>query len=284
MTTPLSLGWPAPAKLNLFLHINAQRQDGYHELQTLFQFVDYCDYLDFKTTCEPTLKLHSNISSVVADSDNLILKAAKSLQDYTQCQQGAEIWLDKRLPMGGGLGGGSSNAATTLVALNALWNTGLSSQELAKIGLSLGADVPVFINGFSVFAEGVGEKFKPVDIEQPWYLVLVPQVHVSTAKIFNDPDLPRDTPKLTLDTLMRNPWTNDCQDLVVKRYPQVAKTLTWLLEYAPSRMTGTGACVFGQFEQQQQAQAVLDKLPTSMQGFVAKGANKSPLMLRLAQC
>ncbi|ABV88445.1 4-(cytidine 5'-diphospho)-2-C-methyl-D-erythritol kinase [Shewanella pealeana] len=284
MTASLSLGWPAPAKLNLFLHINAQRHDGYHELQTLFQFIEHCDYLDFKVLDTPKLKLHSNMSSAVADSDNLILKAAKSLQQRTDCQLGAEIWLDKRLPMGGGLGGGSSDAATTLVALNQLWETGLSLRELGEIGLKLGADVPVFINGFSAFAEGVGEKLQNVEPAEPWYLVLTPQVHVSTAEVFQDPDLPRNTPKLSLESLMNSPWQNDCQTLVAKRYPQVAKTLAWLLEYAPSRMTGTGACVFGQFEQEQEAKDVLAKLPASIQGFVAKGANISPLMLRLAQC
>ncbi|MCL1138355.1 4-(cytidine 5'-diphospho)-2-C-methyl-D-erythritol kinase [Shewanella pneumatophori] len=283
MTTQLSLGWPAPAKLNLFLHINGRRKDGYHELQTLFQFVEHCDYLDFKVLNQPTLKLHSNMAGVVADSDNLILKAAKSLQTRTNCQLGAEIWLDKRLPMGGGLGGGSSDAATTLVALNQLWNTGLSSSELAEIGLSLGADVPVFINGFAAFAEGVGEKLVNVEPNQPWYLVLIPEVHVSTAEIFQDPDLPRNTAKVSLDALMSSEWKNDCQALVAKRHPQVAKTLDWLLEYAPSRMTGTGACVFGQFEQEHEAKDVLAKLPASIKGFVAKGANKSPLMLRLAQ-
>ncbi|WOT05943.1 4-(cytidine 5'-diphospho)-2-C-methyl-D-erythritol kinase [Shewanella youngdeokensis] len=283
MTASRSSGWPAPAKLNLFLHINGRRDDGYHELQTLFQFVDHCDYLDFKVTNEPALVLHSNMSEAVADNDNLILRAAKSLQKQTKCQLGAEIWLDKRLPMGGGLGGGSSDAATTLVALNALWKLNLPTERLAEIGLELGADVPVFIKGLSAFAEGVGEQLQAVTPAEYWYLVLVPDVHVSTADIFQDPDLPRDTPKLTLDSLMSNPWSNDCQELVVKRHPQVAKTLAWLLEYAPSRMTGTGACVFGQFEQEQQANDVLAKLPASIKGFVAKGKNISPLMLRLAQ-
>ncbi|ACJ30571.1 4-diphosphocytidyl-2C-methyl-D-erythritol kinase [Shewanella piezotolerans WP3] len=284
MTAALSLGWPAPAKLNLFLHINGRREDGYHELQTLFQFIEHCDFLDFKVTENTNLKLHSNMSTVVADNDNLILRAAKSLQEYSQCQQGAEIWLDKRLPMGGGLGGGSSDAATTLVALNSLWGLNIPIDELAKIGLKLGADVPVFINGFSAFAEGVGEQLQPVYPPQPWYLVVVPDVHVSTAEIFQDPALPRNTPKHSLTSLMESPWKNDCQELVAKHSPQVAKALAWLLEYAPSRMTGTGACVFGQFEQEQQAKDALAKLPTSMNGFVAKGANKSPLMLRLAQC
>ena len=281
MSAAISRNWPAPAKLNLFLHINGRRTDGYHELQTLFQFIDYCDMLDFKVTDSSELILHSNMAGVVADSDNLILRAAKSLQQMTSFKGGAEIWLDKRLPMGGGLGGGSSDAATTLVALNTLWNTQLSTEELAKIGLKLGADIPVFIHGFAAFAEGIGERLQVVSPPEPWYLVITPDAHVSTAEVFQDPLLPRDTPKLAIDTLMSQAWINDCQKLVVSKYPQVAKALGWLLEYAPSRMTGTGACVFGEFTQQQQALAALAKLPSDMQGFVAKGMNISPLITRL---
>ncbi|MDH0447364.1 4-(cytidine 5'-diphospho)-2-C-methyl-D-erythritol kinase [Shewanella sp. GD04112] len=281
MSNEISRNWPAPAKLNLFLHINGRRADGYHELQTLFQFIDCCDLLDFRVTQTPELILHSGMSAVVADSDNLILRAAKSLQQATGYPGGAEIWLEKRLPMGGGLGGGSSDAATTIVALNQLWNTQLSNDELATIGLKLGADIPVFIRGFAAFAEGVGERLQAVTPTEFWYLVIAPDVHVSTAAVFQDPLLPRDTPKLGIDTLMSQPWANDCQDLVVSKYPQVAKALGWLLEYAPSRMTGTGACVFGEFSSQQQALAALAKLPSDMQGFVAKGVNISPLIVRL---
>ncbi|MEL4342724.1 4-(cytidine 5'-diphospho)-2-C-methyl-D-erythritol kinase [Shewanella xiamenensis] len=281
MSQEISRNWPAPAKLNLFLHINGRRSDGYHELQTLFQFVDCCDQLDFRVTDTPELILHSDMSNVVADSDNLILRAAKSLQQSTGYRGGAEIWLDKRLPMGGGLGGGSSDAATTLVALNQLWNTQLSHDELAAIGLKLGADIPVFIHGFAAFAEGVGECLQTVNPAELWYLIIAPDAHVSTAAVFQDPKLPRNTPKLGIDTLLSQPWRNDCQELVVSKYPQVAKALGWLLEYAPSRMTGTGACVFGEFSSQQQALAALAKLPSDMQGFVAKGMNISPLIVRL---
>ncbi|GCF88415.1 4-(cytidine 5'-diphospho)-2-C-methyl-D-erythritol kinase [Shewanella sp. M-Br] len=282
MPAAISRHWPAPAKLNLFLHVNGRRADGYHELQTLFQFINYCDMLDFKVTETAELILHSNISNVVADSDNLILRAAKSLQQTTGFTGGAEIWLDKRLPMGGGLGGGSSDAATTLVALNKLWGTQLSTEALASIGLKLGADIPVFIHGFAAFAEGVGERLQAVNPSEPWYLIIAPDAHVSTAEVFQDPLLPRDTPKLAIDTLMNQPWANDCQKLVVSKYPQVAKALGWLLEYAPSRMTGTGACVFGEFTQKQQALAALAKLPSEMQGFVAQGMNLSPLITRLS--
>ncbi|MCH1929322.1 4-(cytidine 5'-diphospho)-2-C-methyl-D-erythritol kinase [Shewanella sp. A25] len=280
MSNEISRNWPAPAKLNLFLHINGRRADGYHELQTLFQFIDCCDKLDFRVTDTPELILHSDMSGVVADSDNLILRAAKSLQQYTGYKGGAEIWLDKRLPMGGGLGGGSSDAATTLVALNQLWNTKVNTEELATLGLKLGADIPVFIHGFAAFAEGVGEHLHKVTPNEPWYLVIAPDAHVSTASVFQDPQLPRNTPKLAIDTLMSQAWENDCQNLVVAQYPQVAKALGWLLEYAPSRMTGTGACVFGEFSSQQQALAALAKLPSDMQGFVAKGMNISPLITR----
>ena len=280
-TMYVSKAWPAPAKLNLFLHVNGRRADGYHELQTLFQFIDRCDWLDFSVTQDSECILHSAMNKVVADNDNLILRAAKSLQTATGTRYGAQIWLDKQLPMGGGLGGGSSDAATTLVALNALWKTGLSVDELCNIGLKLGADVPVFIRGFAAFAEGVGEQLMPVSPIEKAYLVIVPNVHVSTAEVFQDPLLPRDTAKLSVDTLLSNPWHNDCEKLVIEKYPQVAKALGWLVEYAPSRMTGTGACVFGEFDTEQQALDVLAKLPTDMQGFVAKGKNRSPLALRL---
>ncbi|UJF22955.1 4-(cytidine 5'-diphospho)-2-C-methyl-D-erythritol kinase [Shewanella sp. OMA3-2] len=280
---PISHSWPAPAKLNLFLHITGQREDGYHELQTLFQFIDHCDYLDFHVTETPEFFLHSNISDSVPDSDNLILKAAKSLKEYTHYHGGAHIWLDKLLPMGGGLGGGSSDAATTLVALNALWETNLPLSKLAEIGLALGADVPVFINGLAAFAEGVGEQLQTVYPAEKWYLVITPDVHVCTRSVFQHPDLPRNTAKLQLDTLMSNKWSNDCQNLVIEQHPEVANALSWLVEYAPSRMTGTGACVFGEFEHSQQALDVLAQLPASMKGFVAKGLNTSPLLMRLGE-
>lgn len=279
----ISKNWPAPAKLNLFLHINGRRNDGYHELQTLFQFLDYCDWLDFKITKKSDLILHSSLNELVANKDNLIIKAAEKLKQTTGYQGGAEIWLTKNLPMGGGVGGGSSNAATTLVALNALWQTGLSKQALMEIGLTLGADVPIFINGMAAFAEGVGEKLQTVSPQENWYLVLKPQAHVSTAEIFNHPELPRNTAKLSMDTLLNSIWKNDCQNLVVKQYPEVAKALAWLLECAPSRMTGTGACVFGEFKSEQQALNALAKVPADIKAFVAKGINLSPLEQRLNQ-
>lgn len=279
----VSLGWPAPAKLNLFLHVNGRRADGYHELQTLFQFVDFGDWLDVKVTDNPAIVLRSNVAMDVAPEDNLIVKAAKSLQQASNCRLGAEIWLDKKLPMGGGLGGGSSDAATTLVALNALWQCGLSEDELAALGLKLGADVPVFIRGQAAFAEGVGEKLQPVEIDEHWYVVIAPDVHVATADVFQHPALPRDTPKLQLCDLLSSEWKNDCQKLVTEQFAQVANALAWLIEYAPSRMTGTGACVFGQFETEQQARSCFAQLPSTFRGFVARGMNRSPLMSRLGE-
>ncbi len=282
MNSASRVRFPAPAKLNLFLHITGRRNNGYHELQTIFQMLDKCDYLDFEIRRDQRLALHSELNKVVACGDNLILKAAKLLQRHTKAAYGADIYLEKNLPMGGGIGGGSSDAATTLLALNQLWNGRLSTDELAQIGLKLGADVPVFIRGFTAFAEGVGEKLEPITLPEKWFVVLTPGVQVSTAEIFSAADLKRDTPKVTIERLFSCEWKNDCQPLVTARYPQVAKALAWLIEYAPSRMTGTGACVFAEFDNEQQAREVFGKLPPDLSGFVAKGLNRSPLLDRLA--
>ena len=282
MNSETRVRFPAPAKLNLFLHITGRRENGYHELQTIFQMLDKCDYLDFEIRQDQQLSLHSELNKLVASSDNLILKAAKLLQQHTKTAYGADIYLEKNLPMGGGIGGGSSDAATTLLALNQLWNTKISTDELAEIGLKLGADVPVFIRGFTAFAEGVGEKLDPIPLPEKWFVVLTPDVHISTAEIFSAPDLKRDTAKITTEQIFSCEWKNDCQPLVVNQYPQVAKALAWLIEYAPSRMTGTGACVFAEFDNEQQALDVFAKLPSDLSGFVAKGLNRSPLLDRLA--
>ena len=196
---------------------------------------------------------------------------------------GAHIRLEKVLPMGGGIGGGSSDAATTLVALNHLWQAGLGEDELAELGVQLGADVPVFVRGRAAFAEGVGEKLQPVEVPSAWYLVLKPDCHVATAAVFQDPELPRNTPRMTLHNLLEGVWKNDCELLVKKRHPEVANALGWLLEYAPSRMTGTGACVFAQFEDEVAARKVLARVPEGWDGFVAKGENISPLFATLQQ-
>ena len=274
--------WPAPAKLNLFLHVNGRRSDGYHELQTLFIFLDKADRLAFEVDRSDGITIIPEISGVPLEQ-NLIYRAAMLLKEKASNPVGARIQLDKQLPMGGGLGGGSSDAATTLVALNLLWDIGLDEEELATLGRALGADVPVFVRGYAAFAEGVGEKLSQVNLPETWYLVAVPPVHVSTALIFQDPDLARNTPKQSWSELRHGSWKNDCEPLVKKQYPEVAKALSWLLEYAPSRMTGTGACVFAEFSDETTALNALAKMPEWLQGFVAKGLNLSPLQTVLQQ-
>lgn len=274
--------WPSPAKLNLFLYITGQRADGYHTLQTLFQFLDYGDTIDITPRSDGEIHLLTPVEGV-AHEDNLIVRAARSLMkaaSESNCLpkgSGADISIDKRLPMGGGLGGGSSNAATVLVALNHLWQCGLSVDELAALGLTLGADVPVFVRGHAAFAEGVGEILTPVEPEEKWYLVAHPGVSIPTPVIFNDPDLPRNTPKRPIKTLLKCEFGNDCEVIARKRFREVDAALSWLLEYAPSRLTGTGACVFAEFDTESRARQVLEQAPEWLKGFVAKGVNLSPL-------
>ncbi len=268
--------WPSPAKLNLFLYITGQRDDGYHELQTLFQFLDYGDELTIRVNPNGNITVSPEMEGVPLQ-ENLIWKAARKLQQYTQTSLGADIHLHKVLPMGGGIGGGSSNAATTLVALNHLWQCGLSQSQLAELGLQLGADVPVFVQGHAAYAEGVGEKLTFVTPQEKWYLVVRPDVSISTAAIFSHPKLTRDTLKRDLTTLLQYPYENDCEKIVRKLYPEVDKQLSWLLQYAPSRLTGTGSCVFAEFSNKNEAQHLLSRLPDEVSAFVAKGCNISPL-------
>jgi len=268
--------FPSPAKLNLFLHIVGQRDDGYHELETVFQFLEHGDTLSIKVNQNSKINLLTPIAGVNND-DNLIIKAAKLLQHSAQVNLGAEIKINKILPMGGGLGGGSSNAATVLLALNALWQCHFSYQQLAELGLSLGADVPVFIHGFSAFAQGIGEKLTPISPDECFYLVSKPDCSISTQAVFIAPDLPRNTPKLNVSDIDIEQCHNDCQTLVIKHYSEVAKLLAWLVEYAPSQMTGTGACIFSRFESQAEANRVKSLLPANVESFVAKATNKSPL-------
>ena len=270
----------APAKLNLFLHINGRRADGYHELETLFTFLNFGDELSFELTSTPTILVTGDTKDIPLN-DNLIYKAALLLQTQNKSQLGVKINLIKRLPMGGGVGGGSSDAATTLLALNKLWNINNSVDELADLGLQLGADVPVFIRGQSAIAHGIGEKLQHVELEQKWYCVVHPNQHVSTAKIFTHPDLKRDTPKILGDWKCQT-LSNDCEPLVKKLCPEVEKTLQWLLKYAPSKMTGTGSCCFVEFASQVQAQDVLANLPHTWQGFIASSVNTSPAHTELA--
>lgn len=271
---------PAPAKLNLMLHILGRRADGYHELQTLFQFLDFGDELGFALRPDGEIHLHTPIDGVPHDS-NLIVRAARLLQQHANCTLGADIWLDKRLPMGGGIGGGSSDAATTLLGLNHLWQLNYSEDQLASLGLSLGADVPVFVRGHAAFAEGVGEKLQPVTLSEPWFLVAIPQVLVSTAEIFSDPELTRDTPPIKVRSLLEGGGRNDCQPVVTKRYSEVRNALILLNKFVPTRLTGTGACVFGSFPNQDDADKVARQLPATLPSFIAQGRNISMLHRKL---
>ncbi|MBH3432201.1 4-(cytidine 5'-diphospho)-2-C-methyl-D-erythritol kinase [Pseudomonas citronellolis] len=273
---------PAPAKLNLFLHILGRRADGYHELQTLFQFLDHADELHFALREDGQIRLHTEIPGVPHDS-NLIVRAARQLQEQSGCRLGADIWLDKHLPMGGGIGGGSSDAATTLVGLNHLWQLGWDEDRLAALGLGLGADVPVFVRGRAAFAEGVGEKLTPVELEEPWFLVAVPQVFVSTAEVFSDPELTRDTAPIKVRSLLGVDGRNDCQTVVEKRYPAVRNALMSLNKFTSARLTGTGACVFGSFPNQGDADKVRRQLPATLPSFVARGRNISLLHRKLQE-
>lgn len=280
--------WPAPAKLNLFLYITGRRPDGYHLLQTLFQFLDYGDTLTIEPAADGVIRLLTPLAGV-RDEDNLIVRAARLLQHHhwgrgknNFAPPGAGIRLVKRLPMGGGLGGGSSDAATVLVALNHMWQCGLEHEALARLGLSLGADVPVFVRGHAAFAEGIGEILTPADPPEKWYLVTLPGVSISTPVIFADPALKRDTPVRSLTDLLSRPFHNDCEPIARKHFYEVEQHLSWLLEYAPSRLTGTGACVFAEFDNEAAARQVLEHAPAWMRGFVARGVNVSPLHSALA--
>lgn len=279
---PARLTLPAPAKLNLFLHITGRRADGYHDLQTLFQFLDYADELSFALREDGEIRLHSQLRDVAHDS-NLIVKAARQLQHASGCRLGADIWLDKHLPMGGGLGGGSSDAATTLLGLNHLWQLEWDKDRLAILGLSLGADVPVFVHGHAAFAEGVGEKLTAVELDEPWFLVAIPQVTVSTAEVFSDPELTRDTPANKLRSLLEGGGRNDCQPVVQKRYKEVDNALILLNKFVPARLTGTGACVFGSFPNEDDADKVARQLPATLPSFIAQGRNVSMLHRKLEE-
>lgn len=278
----MTFRWPSPAKLNLFLYITGRRPDGYHTLQTLFQFLDYGDTLTIEPRQDGIIQLVTPITGV-PDEENLIVRAAHLLKDYARQKgtlpagAGADLGVEKRLPMGGGLGGGSSNAATVLVALNHLWNTLCSEDELAALGIRLGADVPVFVRGHAAFAEGVGEILTPVEPDEKWYLVAHPGVSIPTPIIFGDPELPRETPTRSITTLLKCEFGNDCEVIARKRFREVDTALSWLLEYAPSRLTGTGACVFAEFNTEHAARQVLEQAPEWLYGFVARGVNTSPL-------
>ncbi len=275
--------YPAPAKLNLFLHVTGRRADGYHLLQTVFCFIDHCDTLRFQLRTDGQIVLTHPLPDVPPERD-LCYRAARLLQTTAGIHQGVEISLEKQLPLGGGLGGGSSDAATTLIVLNRLWGAGLSREELMRLGLQLGADVPVFIFGDNAWAEGVGETLTPIALEPAWYVVLVPPVSVPTAVVFSAPELTRNTLPVTIPAF--SGWLkghsgtqirNDLEPVVIERYPAVRQHLEWLKQFGAAQMTGSGACVFAKFSAEQAARDVLAQKPDWMTGFVARGLAQHPL-------
>ncbi|HEX4299733.1 MAG TPA: 4-(cytidine 5'-diphospho)-2-C-methyl-D-erythritol kinase [Gammaproteobacteria bacterium] len=276
----LAQAWPAPAKLNLFLHILGRRPDGFHFLQTVFQFLEYGDELEFEVRDDGQILRSEGPAGVPAESD-LAVRAARLLQERSGTRLGAGIKLRKRLPLQAGLGGGSSDAATTLLALDRLWGTGLGRQHLAALGLELGADVPVFIGGEAAWAEGIGELLTPVDLPEPWYVVLQPDCRVATREIFQAPELTRNSAPIKIARFRSGECRNDFEPVVRSRYPQVSEALDWLGDHAQAHLTGSGACVFAAFADEAAARRVHAVLPAGWQGFVAKGCNRSPLLARL---
>jgi 4-diphosphocytidyl-2-C-methyl-D-erythritol kinase len=277
--------WPAPAKLNLFLHIVGRRPDGYHELQTCFQFIDLCDEITIMVRADGKIRRVGDLPGVTEDAD-LCLRAGQALQAAAGCALGADISVLKRIPMGGGLGGGSSDAATCLVALNHLWNLHWPMDSLAALGLTLGADVPVFVRGRVAWAEGIGERltplYPPLAPFEANYLILKPNIGVSTAEVFRDPELTRNSAPITIHGFLESGGRNDCLGVVRRRYPEVARALDWLSVFGFARLTGTGACVFLACETLDRGREILGKLPPAMDAFLARGLNDSPLLERLA--
>lgn len=271
----------APAKLNLFLHVTGRRADGYHELQSVFQFVDLCDRVELSLA--DRIERPEGLPGLDPEQD-LVVRAARLLQQETGIQAGAVIRVRKQIPDGGGLGGGSSDAAAVLMGLNQLWSTGLSRAELAQLGLQLGADVPVFVHGTAAWAEGVGELLQAVELDEPWYFILHPGVHVSTPAVFKHPELTRNTPPITIRAFRSGAGKNDLTDVACKLRPEVGEALEWLAGFAPAKMTGSGACVFAAFDSRAQAESLLTQLPqASWRGFVARGLNRSPVC-RVLDC
>ena len=279
---PEASTWPAPAKINLFLHVVGRRPDGYHLLQTVFQFLDFGDDIHLKARRDGRIERVNDLPDVPPEAD-LVVRAARLLAPHAPAGSGADIEVRKRIPMGGGLGGGSSNAATVLVGLNALWGAGLSEDALAALGLSLGADVPVFVRGRAAWAEGVGEHLTPVSPPEPWYLVIHPGAQVPTAAVFKDPQLTRNTPLSTIRSFPLADCHNDCEPVTRRLYPVVGEALDWLGKFADARMSGTGACLYAAFPSREAALAVGQQVPAAWTWFVAAGRNRSPLLDRLAR-
>lgn len=268
--------WLAPAKINLFLHVTGRRDDGYHILQTAFQFLDYCDELQFVVNDDGHIQRNNAVADLDPEQD-LCVRAARLLQQESATSMGAEITLHKVLPMGGGLGGGSSDAATTLLALNQLWGLGWDRERLARLGLQLGADVPVFVQGHAAWAEGVGEDLTPIEPETGWIVVICPQINVSTARVFADPELTRNTPAITIRDLQAGRAGNDLLAVVQRLYPEVDRTLQWLSGFGAAQLTGSGGCVFLRVLDQQQGEEILRQRPGGCCGFVARTMNQHPI-------
>ena len=273
--------WPAPAKLNLFLHVIGRRADGYHEIQTVFQLVDLGDQLHFEPRADGEIRRLGGPADVPEDED-LCLRAARRLQAADGRPLGVGIRLEKRIPVQGGLGGGSSDAATTLVALNEIWGLRLPVDALAEIGLGLGADVPLFVHGRSAWGEGVGERLTPLELPARHFAIVFPGIGISTAEVFQATELTRKTPETTIRGFLKAGGRNDCEPVVSGRSPEVRRALAWLAERGEARMTGTGSCVFAAFADRESAQAALEGLPPGWRGFVARGLDRSPLQERLA--
>jgi 4-diphosphocytidyl-2-C-methyl-D-erythritol kinase len=287
VSEPLSW-WPAPAKLNLFLHVIGRRPDGYHELQTLFQLISLSDRIGLRARRDGAIERIAGMADVAFERD-LAVRAARALKDHTGTALGADLHVIKHIPAGGGLGGGSSDAATVLLGLNRLWGTGLSVAELALLGLALGADVPLFVHGTSAWGEGRGERLQPMTLPPRWFLVIHPGVAVSTAGIFQATELTRNSSLITIRAAAADQTRNDCEPLVRQRYPEVAAALDWLnaqlqaqAARARARLTGTGACIFAGFEREQDARRIAEQVPTRWRSFIAQGLDRSPLQQQLS--
>ena len=275
--------WAAPAKLNLMLHIVGRRSDGYHELQTVFQLITLYDAIDISVRGDGVIS-RPNGPAGVPENEDLVVRAAHALKAVTGTGLGAYLSVLKRIPMGGGLGGGSSDAATTLVALNQMWKTGLTSAQLAAIGAKLGADVPIFVAGRSAWAEGIGEILTPVSLgAESWYLVIFPGIAVPTAAVFQAPELTRNSPPTTMRGFLETGGRNDCEAVVRARFPAVGEALDWLGRQAPARLTGTGSCVFAKFSRAADAERVAARVPDVWRAFVARGIDESPLLEELGR-
>ena len=273
---PWGRRYPAPAKLNLFLHVIGRRSDGYHLLQTAFRLIDLCDWLSFSPRPDGEITLAREIPGVSAD-EHLAVRAARLLQAETGTGAGVAIDLEKNIPIGGGLGGGSSDCATTLAALDALWGLNLGSERLAEMGVSLGADVPFFLYGRNAFGEGIGERLTALELPRAWYVVLVPPVAVSTRAIFAAPELTRNSKTIKISGFSAGFGRNDLEPVVCRRHPEVAEHLEWLRRFGDARMSGSGACVFAEFAAEREARSVHSRMPADMRGFVVRGLDRQPL-------